>query len=190
VILFALMAQTHEGGQVETIARTFGIAWPLLAAQTISFAIVCALLYRFAYGPILRMLDERRKQIAQGLANAAAIEAKLASIEKERAGVIADARTEAAGIVTQARAVARQIGEDEKQRAAATAGQIVHRAKEAAELERARMMAGLQAEVGRLVVQTSASVIGRVLTAADQQRLAEEAARQLRPQAGPHAGAV
>lgn len=188
--LLALMAQTHESGQVENIARTFGVAWPLLAAQTISFAIVCALLYRFAYGPILGMLDERRKQIAQGIANASAIEAKLAAIEKEREGVIANARREAAGIVTQARAVARQIGDEEKQRATATADQIVHRAKEAAELERAGMMAGLQAEVGRLVVQTSASVIGTVLTATDHQRLAEETARQLRRQPGPQAGAV
>jgi F-type H+-transporting ATPase subunit b len=182
------MAQTHESGQAESIASTFGVAWPLLVTQTISFAIVCALLYRFAYGPILRMLDERRKQIAQGLANAAAIEAKLSAIEKERESVISEARTEAAGIVTQARSVARRVGEEEKQRATVAADQIVHRAKEAAELERARMMAGLQAEVGRLVVQTSASVIGNVLTASDHQRLAEEAARQLRRQPGPQAG--
>jgi F-type H+-transporting ATPase subunit b len=190
VTLLALMAQPHEGGQIAQIASTFGVAWPLLITQTISFAIVCALLYRFAYGPILRMLDERRKQIAQGLANAAEINAKLASIEAQRQGVIAEARNEAAGIVTQARTVARRLQEEEKQIATSAAEQIVRRAHEASEMDRARMMTDLKQEVGRLVVQTSAAVIGTVMTPADHRRLAEETARQLGRTAGSGTGAA
>ena len=53
------------------------------------------------------------------------------------------------------------------------------RAHEATERDRARMLAELKREVGRLVVQTTASVTGKVLTADDQRRLAEETARQL-----------
>ena len=64
--------------QVQQIARTFGVDWPQFLAQVISFAIVCALLYRFAYRPILATLAERKEQIAQGLANAAQIKAELA----------------------------------------------------------------------------------------------------------------
>jgi F-type H+-transporting ATPase subunit b len=173
------MAQPHGTGQIEEIARTFGVAWPLLSAQIISFGIVCALLYWFAYQPILRMLDERRQQIAHGLANAAEINARLASIEQQRLGVIAEARTEAAGILTQARTSAKRLHEEEKRRAAASAEQIVHKAEEAASLERTRVMAEVKSEIGRLVVQTSAAVVGTVLTQADQRRLAEETARHL-----------
>ena len=61
-----LLAPSAEGGQVEQIARTFGVNWAQFFAQVISFAIVCALLYRFAYRPILAMLAERREQIALG----------------------------------------------------------------------------------------------------------------------------
>jgi F-type H+-transporting ATPase subunit b len=179
VDVFALMAQPHETGQVEAIARTFGVSWPLLTTQIVSFAIVCALLYRFAYQPILRMLDERRQQIAQGLANAAEIEARLAGIEAQRQGVLTEARTEAAGIVAHARTSAKRLREEQERLAVASAGEIVRRAHEAAALERARMVAEVKREVGRLVVQTSASVIGTVLTPADQKRLAEETARQL-----------
>ena len=68
------------GGQIASIARTFGIDWPHLIAQTISFGIVCAVLYVLAYKPILRMLEARREQIAGGLANAQKIEAELARI--------------------------------------------------------------------------------------------------------------
>ena len=66
----ALQAAADGGSQIEQIARTFGVDWPHLLAQFISFGIVCALLYRLAYTPILKILEARRQQIADGLANA------------------------------------------------------------------------------------------------------------------------
>jgi len=59
-------------GQVEELARTFGVDWAHLGAQITSFAIVCALLYWLAYRPVLRMLEARRQQIALGLATSLA----------------------------------------------------------------------------------------------------------------------
>ena len=73
-----LQPPTEAVGQVERIARTFGVAWPHLIAQILSFSIVCALLYWLAYRPILQMLEQRRQQIADGLANAAQVRAELA----------------------------------------------------------------------------------------------------------------
>jgi len=81
--LFALMTQAG-GGRVGEIASTFGVDWPHLTAQIVSFSIVCALLYWLAYRPVLRMLDHRRQQIADGLANQEKINAALAEIETQR----------------------------------------------------------------------------------------------------------
>ena len=173
------MAQPHAPGRIEQIAGTFGVTWSLLATQVVSFAILCALLYWLAYEPILRMLDERRRQIELGLANASEINARLAGIEAQRQGVIAAARTEAEGIVERARSAAKRLDEEQKQLAIAAAGEVMRRAHETATLERARMMAELSGEVGRLVVQTAGAVVGTVLTAADQRRLAEETAQYL-----------
>ena len=53
------------------------------------------------------------------------------------------------------------------------------KAREAAAREHTRMLTELRGEVGRLVVTTAAAVTGKILTADDQRRLAEEAARQL-----------
>ena len=53
------------------------------------------------------------------------------------------------------------------------------KAREGAAAEHARMLADLRREVGRLVVQTTAAVIGKVLTPDDQRRLAEETAKRL-----------
>src|SRR5262245_8627388 len=161
------------------LARTFGVDWVHLGSQMISFAIVCAVLYAFAYKPILKMLEARRQQIASGLANAAKIKAELDSIENQRQVVLTKAGAEVKQLVDEARAAAARVQAEETRKATAAAEQILVRAHEAAERDRAAMLAELRREVGRLVVQTTASVTGKVLTPDDHRRLAEETARQL-----------
>jgi F-type H+-transporting ATPase subunit b len=168
------------GGAVAEIARTFGVDWPHLLTQTVSFAIVCAILYALAYKPVLKMLAARRETIATGLANAEKIQAELASIEKQRQEVLAQARLDGAKLIENARAAAERVELQETQRAIASAEQIVAKAHEAAALDRARMLAELKREVGRLVVQTTASVTGKILTPEDHRRLSEETAKELR----------
>jgi len=174
-----LLSPPESGGQVEQIARTFGVDWPHLAAQTISFGIVCALLYWLAYRPILEMLEARRRQIAHGLANAEKIKAELAKTEAQRHDVIAAAHVEARALVEDARAAAARVQAEETVKAVAAAQEIIARAHEAAAQERAQLLAALRHDMGRLVLQTTATVTGKVLTAEDQRRLAEETARQL-----------
>jgi F-type H+-transporting ATPase subunit b len=174
-----LLADPEPVGQVEQIARTFGVDWPHLIAQTVSFSIVCALLYWLAYKPVLQMLAARRRQIADGLAHEEKLRAELAKTEALRQEVLQQAQAQATTIVKDARAAAARVEAQETQRATAAAADIVARAQEAAERERASMLADLRREVGRLVLQTTAAVTGKVLTADDQRRLAEETARQL-----------
>src|SRR5439155_21183046 len=106
-----LMVQSSAAGQVEEIARTFGVDWSHLSAQVISFSIVCALLYRFAYKPVLRMLEERRQQIAQGLVNTEKINAALAAIDSQRKEAMTAAQTEATRPIEEARGSAMSVGE-------------------------------------------------------------------------------
>ena len=175
--LFAMQAAT--GGPLEQVASTFGVDWPHLLAQIVSFGIVCAVLWVLAYKPILAMLEARREQIASGLANAAKIKAELARIEVERQEVLRRADDEGKGLIADARAAAARVQAEETQKAIAAAEQIIVRARETTGRERAQMLAEARREVGRLVVQTAAAVTGKVLTGEDHRRLAEDAARQL-----------
>jgi F-type H+-transporting ATPase subunit b len=179
MMLVAAMAASQAGGPVEEIARTFGVDWSHLLAQVISFSIVCALLYWFAYEPVLRALAARRTRIADGLANAERIDERLAAIETERRLVLAAAQADAARIIDDARTIGRRMTERETERATAAAGRIVQEAREAASRERRRMEAELRRDIGRLVVRTTAAVTGKVLSRDDQRRLAEETARHL-----------
>src|ERR1051326_1735638 len=72
-----------------------GVDWPHFIAQVISFAIVALLLQRFAYKPILNVLEERRQRIAEGLANAEKSKAELARAEAQRQEILAQANTQA-----------------------------------------------------------------------------------------------
>ncbi|HXT13338.1 MAG TPA: F0F1 ATP synthase subunit B [Candidatus Angelobacter sp.] len=160
-------------------AHTFGVDWPHFIAQVISFCITAALLYFFAYKRVLAMLEERRQRIADGLANADKIKAELQRTEAARLEVLNQANTQANKLIEEARAAANRVREDETQKAIAAAEQIITKAREAAAADHARMLADLKREVGRLVVQTTATVTGKVLTPEDQKRLAEETAKQL-----------
>lgn len=174
-----LLSEAESGGQIEQIARTFGVDWSHLIAQVVSFSIVCALLYLFAYKPVLKMLATRRQLIAQGLANSEKITAELAKTETQRQEVLAQANVEATRLVEEARDAAARVRQQEIQKANVAAEQIIAKAHDAAATDHTRMLAQLKREVGRLVVQTTAAITGKILTHEDQQRLAEETAREL-----------
>ena len=176
---FAALALMSSGGEVGAIAQTFGVDWPHLVAQIISFCIVCFLLQRFAFKPVLNMLAQRRQQIAQSLADSEKIKADLVRSELERQQILAEANRQASRRIEEAHAAAARVEHVETQKAIREAEQIVIKAREAAGQERALMLSELKGEVGRLVAQTTATVAGKVLTDDDQRRLAKETEKQL-----------
>jgi F-type H+-transporting ATPase subunit b len=174
-----LLAQAESGGQIEQIARTFGVDWPHLIAQMISFSILCFLLQRFAYKPVLQMLGDRRQVIAQSLDNADKVKAELARTETQRQEVMVQANGQATQFIEEARAAADRLLKQETRKATASAEEIIVKARQAAAQDHARMLAELKQEVGRLVVETTSAVTGKILTQEDQRRLAEETEKQL-----------
>ena len=160
-------------------AKTFGFNTPHFIAQCISFAIVAFLLHRFAYKPILQVLEERKQRIAEGLANADKIKVELASAQAKAQEILTQASAQATKAIEEARAAAAKVQEVETQKAIAAAGDIIVKARQASEAELVRMKAELRKEVGRLVVATSAKVTGNILTAEQQTRLAEDTNKQL-----------
>lgn len=163
---------------IKETALTFGFNWSLFFSQAISFMIVCFLLQRFAYKPILQVLAERRRQIKEGLENAEKIKQQLAESEVRYAEILAKANADAQKLIEEARASSSALAERRQQQAVSEAEQIIAKAREATALEHDRILGELKREVGRLIVDTTAKVTGKVLTSEDQKRLSEEAARQ------------
>ena len=114
---FILLALQSSEGQVAQIARTFGVDWVHLGAQIVSFSIVCAVAIQVCLPAGAEMLEERRRQIAQGLENAEKIKAELDRTEAQRQEVIAQAHTQAAQFIEEARAAAARVLQQETQKA-------------------------------------------------------------------------
>ena len=174
-----LLAEANSGSGVQRLAETFGVDWPHLLSQIISFSIVCLLLHRFAYKPILSLLEERRKQIAEGIAEREKIRSELAQAHARREEIIMAADVEATKLVEEAHTSAVVVRDRETRKALATADQIIAKSHEAAEQEHARMLRELKQELGSLVVQATSVATGKVLTAEDQRRLAQETLDQV-----------
>lgn len=179
ILLLAAAGSGGLGEMAGDVARTFGLNWQLFISQTISFCVVAFLLHRFAYRPILRVLEERRGRIEQSLADAERIREELARTEAARQEVIDRANEQGKRLIEEARAAAARVLEQETQKALAAANDIVQRAREAGDAELARLKAELRREVGRLVVETTARVTGKLLTVEDHRRLIEETNREL-----------
>ncbi len=156
-----------------------GVDGPKLIAQLINFGIVLLVLWKFAYKPVLEMLETRRQKIAQSMDEAEQIKTELAETQAERDKVMVTANQKAEKLIADAKEAAKQVGEAEGQRAVKQAEEIIRKAREATEVDRERMLSELKAEIGRLVVETTAKVSGKVLTAEDQQRLIDETNKEL-----------
>jgi F-type H+-transporting ATPase subunit b len=178
-ILILAAAAGGIGEMMKSTGEEFGFHWQLFISQIISFAIVCFLLQRFAYKPILKVLEERRQRIAEGLANADKMKTELANAQSRAQEILAQASAQGNKMIEEARQSAAKVLEVESQKAIATANDIIAKARVASEAELARMKSELRKEVGRLVVATSAKVTGNILTPEQQTRLAEDTNKQL-----------
>jgi len=159
--------------------QVLGIQWPKLLAQLLNFSIVMFILWRWAYKPVFAVLEGRRQKIAEGVANAEKSTAQLAKTENDRKAILTQAGDQANKMIEEARIAALRVREVETQKAIAAAEQIMIKAREAAAQDHDRMLRELKREVGRLVVQTTSTVTGKILTPEDQRRLAEETEKQL-----------
>ena len=179
VYLPLLAAEGGIGATAAEVGRQFGFNGWLFLSQAFSFSIVCLLLYKFAYKPILTVLEQRRHKIEQSLEDAARIKEELAATERRSQEMIAKAGAHSQRLIEEARVAAKSFQDKQSQQAIAEAERIIAQAREATQLDRDRMMAELKREVARLVVDTTAKVTGKVLTSDDQRRLSEEASREI-----------
>ena len=170
---FPLLAAT------ESIPQIFGLNWPAFIAQVLAFSIVLYVLKTYAFGPIVNVLEERRRRIAEGQANADKIKQQLAESEVRYRKMLDKANAQAQKLIEDARSSSDALAARRATDATTEAVRIIARAREATTLEHDRVLSEVKRELGRLVIETTAKVTGKVLTSEDQQRLGDETVRQL-----------
>jgi F-type H+-transporting ATPase subunit b len=170
-------AQEHapEGAGLSPFAGNLGNAiWTLVI-----FLLVLTILGKFAWGPVLSLLQEREQFIHKSLADAKRDREEAEARLKEYAARVQGARAEAAAIVEEARKDAERLRDDLKQRARTEADSMVQNAERQISLQTQRAIQEIRREAVDLSVSIASKIIQRNLTKEDNQKLIDDAIRQV-----------
>ncbi len=145
----------------------------------LTFLVLLGLLAKFAWRPLLQALDTRQESIRKSLDDARQAKQDLERLHQESAQIIRQARVEADGIITRSRADAERLREEMKQKARAEADTIVKSAERQIQLETTRALQQIRTEAVDLSVMIASKIIQRNLSKEDNERLIDEALRQV-----------
>ena len=142
----------------------------------VSFLIIFWILKKFVFGPITRVIKERREKISAGLSNADLAEATLLAAEKEAADFKQAAQQEAHGIVAESKGRAETVAAKVVADAETKAGQLVAEAHIRGESDIAQMRQELKNEMANVVVSAVGKITKEDMSSEKQQSLVGRAA--------------
>lgn len=151
-----------------------GFNLPGLIAQLVNFTILMVVLRIFLYRPLMRVLDERKRRIVEGIEKAEQAASAASASESESARLIEEARAEARELVSRAQESAQELRTELETRARQDAEQIVSRARDEIALERDQAIQLLRGEFADLTIRAAERVVGQSLDRDAHQRLIDE----------------
>lgn len=151
----------------------------LMIWTLVCFAITFFVLKRFAFGPIQRIIDERRKRIREALEEAERTRAEARELLEEHRQLRARSRGEAEEILTEARRVADAMAERVREETEADRRRRLEDTKRQIAAETERALEQIRNEVAELALVAAEKVTRKSLDRDDQRRLIDEAIREL-----------
>jgi F-type H+-transporting ATPase subunit b len=145
----------------------------------VTFLVLLGLLAKFAWRPLLDALETRQNAIKKSLDDAQQATKELERLNLESAQIISRARVDAETIVSQSRADGERLREEIKQKARAEADHIVKNAERQIQLETSRALEQIRREAVDLSVMIASKIIQRNLSKEDNERLIDEALKQV-----------
>ncbi|MCC2630834.1 MAG: atpF [Candidatus Paceibacter sp.] len=164
---------------MEEFIRQFGIDWKLLIAQVVNFLILLYLLKRFAYGPIIHMLNIRRKKIEDGMKAASAAERQLQEAERTRNEIIVKAESESLTIVSKAADTAKDQAQSIIETAEGKSERIIAASQKKLEEDRLKLEEEVTQEAEKLIKKGLAVTLGKMDPSERDEVLIKEALREL-----------
>lgn len=159
---------------MDELIKTFHIETNLLLAQIVNFAIVLFVLYKFAYGPILKTLNDRTEKIEKGLKDSEEASKKLSDITEKEKEVLTKAKKEAQEIIKKSEDEAKKNAEMILSEAKEKTEKAVSDAKKLIEQEKNKMMNEVKADVSELVALAAGKVLGEKVDAKKDKELIEK----------------
>ncbi|MDO8473922.1 MAG: F0F1 ATP synthase subunit B [Dehalococcoidia bacterium] len=157
---------------------SLGISWQVLTAQLVAFIILFLLLRRFAYKPIVRMLDQRATKIKESMEQADLVRQQNLQAEERMKAQLDEARREGQKILAQAEQVGERMKEEAKSVARKEAESIVARAQSEIRMERDQAVDQLRREVVDIAIMAAEKVVKESMDKESHRRLIDEVIRQ------------
>ena len=155
-----------------------GINLPVLIAQLVNFTILLVVLRLVAWGPLTKMLDERRERIRESLSAADQAKAQVAESERQVQEQVEAGRRDAQNLIAQSQEIASRIQAEAHTQAQADAEAMLARARNEIQLERDTAIADLRKEFADLTISAAEKVINSSLDGNAHKRLIDEALAQ------------
>lgn len=162
------------------LLQNLGIDWRLLIAQLINFTILLAVLYKFLYKPVLKMLHSRSEKIEQGLKNADDAEKKLSEAAMAYEAKIQEGRKEAVKILETAKKEAEAIKADLSVQAHKETEKIVAAGRTRLAVEKAKIIKEAEGELIDLAAAATEHILGNIVTPDIDRKLMEQAVEQVK----------
>ena len=159
---------------MDKAVEALGLNLPQLIAQVVNFFILLVILRLVAYKPILKMLDERKQKIAEGLNAAEIARAEAASAQANIQAQLDVARKEGQEIVANAQNIATRIQVDAREQSTKDREASLERARSEIQMERDRAIADLRGEFADITVKAAEKVINQSLDRQAHQRVIDE----------------
>jgi len=147
----------------------------LMVWSLITFAIAVAVLWKFAFGPLQRIIDERSAQIRESIETAEATRLEAARLLDEYQETLASVRAEAEEILDRSRKAGETTKAEIVDEARKQAERTLEKAQQQIERDVRTALNELKGQIADLTVLATERVITKTLTEADQRRLLEEA---------------
>jgi F-type H+-transporting ATPase subunit b len=159
---------------MDKAVEALGLNLPQLIAQVANFIVLLVILRLTLYKPILRMLDERKQKIAEGLNAAEIARAEAAAAQANIQAQLDESRRQGQEIVANAQQIATRIQADAREQSARDREAALERARNEIQLERDRAIADLRAEFAGIAVAAAERVINQSLDRQAHQRIIDE----------------
>ncbi|HVM73729.1 MAG TPA: F0F1 ATP synthase subunit B [Candidatus Paceibacterota bacterium] len=137
----------------------FGIDWRLLIIQGVNFAVLLSALSYFLYRPVIKMIDDRRAKIAEGMRMAEAAQQRLLDAKVEGEGLVGSAAREAEGLVASARMRADEKSDEIMNAAQMRADALMKNAVARAEESKRRALQESEREVARAAMLAAEKIL-------------------------------
>jgi len=140
----------------------------------VNFLILLVVLNKFAYKPVIKMLDDRKNSIEDSLTKAEKAKDDAEKLQKEYQTQLMEAKKEAQEIMEKATKLGEQMREEIVANAQSEANKAIQRAQEEISLEKEKAVAALRDEVANLAVMAAGKVLGKAITVADHEKMIKD----------------